>query len=250
MNIEVSSAEKIGSPECISCMECVTSCPTKKGTLKTTLAGRPVKTWTVVVLGFAIYLAAIAVGQVSGMLRFVAPSLSSKAAAGALQVEDIKGSSTWAEVASSFGVDLERLYREAGVDPSRVPPETPVKDTGKLAGIEGFETDAVRLAVARILGFPYTGEKGDAPPAPAAAKPEPAASETSLRAGESLSVPADFELEGTMSIAEISAALKASPQAVIRKLGLPEDIAIDKPLRDMKDLYGYSMPALKEKIKE
>jgi ferredoxin len=256
MNIEVSKADKIDSPECIACMECVTSCPTKKGTLKASLAGRPVKTWTVVVLGFAIYLAAIAVGQASGMLRFVAPSLSSRAAAGSLAVEDIKGSSSWAEVASSFGVDLDRLYREAGVDASRVPPETALKDTGKLAGVEGFEADAVRLAVARILGLPYAGEKGELPaapaasPAPAKAAPAAAPQPAAKAAPAGFSVPADFELEGTMSIADIASALKASPEAVILKLGLPADIPQDKPLRNLKEQYGYSMPSLKEKIKE
>lgn len=257
MNIEVSKADKIRSPECISCMECVTSCPTKKGTLKTTLAGKAVKTGTVVALGFAIYFAAIAIGQATDMLHFVAPSLSSRAAAGTLAVEDIKGSSTWADIASSFGIELERLYREAGVDPAKVPAETPVKDTGKLAGIAGFETDAVRVAVARILGIPYSGEKGEEPStmtpvtsSPQAASPVESPPEAGMRAGESLIVPAGFELEGTMSVAQIATDLKASPEAVIKKLGLPADIAIDKPLRDMKDQYGYSMPALKEKIKE
>jgi hypothetical protein len=63
-------------------------------------------------------------------------------------------------------------------------------------------------------------------------------------------VPADFELEGTMSVADIASALKASPEAVILKLGLPADIPQDKPLRELREQYGYSMPALKEKIRE
>jgi len=67
-------------------------------------------------------------------------------------------------------------------------------------------------------------------------------------------VPAGFALEGTMSIADISAALGgaangATSAAVIAKLGLPADIPVDKPLRDMKDQYGYTMPSLKEKFK-
>lgn len=65
-----------------------------------------------------------------------------------------------------------------------------------------------------------------------------------------MSVPADFELEGTMTISDIALTLNATTQAVIEKLGLPADIALDIPLRDMKDQYGYTMPALKEKIKE
>jgi hypothetical protein len=53
-----------------------------------------------------------------------------------------------------------------------------------------------------------------------------------------------------MSIDQVAAALNASPEAVVAKLGLPADIARDKPLRDMKDQYGYSMPDLKERIKK
>ncbi len=269
MNIDVSHADAIDSPECISCMECVTACPTKRNTLATTLGGKAVKIGAIVALGLGIYLGAAAVGQAVGMLRFSAPSLKEKASLGTLKVEDIKGSSTYAMVAESYGVDLERLYREAGVDETKVPPETMLKDTGKLAGIEGFEADAVRVAVARILGLPYAGEKGNlAPASPAVASAAPGVADTAkptaaapaldtakstMTAGPeqgALVVPADFALEGTMSIDDIAAALKTTTAAVIRKLGLPPGIALDKPLRDMKDQYGYTLPTLKEKIKQ
>jgi ferredoxin len=305
MNIDVSHPEAVDSPECISCMECVTACPTKKNTLQTTLGGKVLKVGVIVAIGFGIYLGAAAIGQGLGMLRFTAVSLKEKAAMGDLKVEDIKGSSTYAMVAESYGVELERLYREVGVDAKIVPPDTMLKDTGKLAGIEGFEADAVRVAVAKILGIPYGGENGElvpaasaplpemkaaqpaaeaakqpsaapapasatVPPAPAkpAAATSPAASPAATPAAApvaapsapaapvsgaesgSLVVPADFALEGTMSIKDVAAALKSSTGAVIKKLGLPADIAVDKPLRDMKDQYGYTLPALKTKIKE
>jgi len=276
MNVDVSHADKIDSPECIGCMECVTACPTKKDTLVPTLGGKALKAGAVVAIGFAIYLGAAAVGQAFGMLQFAAPSLAQRAAEGTLNVADIKGSSTYAMVAESFGVDLERLYRELGLDPKKVPPETKLKDTGPLAGIEGFEADAVRVAVAKILGVPYAGEKGDLAPATPEATPigesepapkveaatasanAPAAAPQAATPPEAaapapagaLGVPADFELEGTMTIKEVAAALKTTEAAIIAKLGLPAGIPVDKPLRDMKDQYGYSMPELKAKIKE
>lgn len=260
MNIDVSHAKAIDSPECISCMECVTACPTKKNTLVTTLGGKAVKIGVIVALGFGIYLGAAALGQALGMLRFSAQTLQEKASTGTLKVEDIKGSSTYAMVAESYGIDLERLYRESGVDPELVPPETMLKDTGKLTGIEGFEADTVRVAVARILGVPYAGESGDAAPAipaaPVAATSIAPTASAAAVAAKSVSpeqgafiVPADFALEGTMSINDVALALKTSAAAVIAKLGLPADIAVDKPLRDMKDQYGYTMTTLKEKIK-
>jgi ferredoxin len=254
MNIDVSHPDAVGSPECISCMECVTTCPTKKNTLRVTLAGKSFQLRTVVILGFAKFGSAAVVGQAAGMLEFAAPSLSAMAAEGKLMVEDIKGSSTWAMVADSFGIELERLYREAGVDPKQVPSDAMIKDTGTLTGIEDFEADAVRIAVAKILGIPYAGETAEVEPAAAAPAPAPAATpaatSASLASGGALTVPADFELEGTMSLTAVATALKSTTAAVAVKLGLPADAQADIPLRDLKDTYGFTMPELKERIKQ
>lgn len=244
MNVEVASAGTVTSPECISCLECVTVCPTKKDTLKTTFAGKAWKPWLAVLLGFALFALAAAIGQSANMLRFVPPSLQAMAAQGRVDVSDIKGSDTYRTVADSFGVDLERLYRELGLDPKKVPEGTRLKDTGAAAGIAGFEADQVRAAVAKILGVPYSGEAGgDAPKTTAAAV---AASPDAAAAP--FAVPDGFALEGTMTIAEIAKTLGASEARVIGKLGLPPDIPVDQPLREMKDRYGYTMPELKAKF--
>jgi ferredoxin len=265
MNIDVSHAEAIDSAECISCMECVSACPTKKNSLVPALGGKPLKAGAVVALGFGIYFGAAAIGQAFGMLRFAPASLTAQASAGTLKVEDIKGSSTYAIVAQSFGVELDRLYREVGIDQRKVPADTMLKDTGKVAGLPDFEADSVRAAVARILGLPYAGEKPASTPAePAQAAKAPASAEVTNAAASEVPAPAppaqpeqaaflvpdDFALEGTMTIKEIAAALHAPEAAVAAKLGLPADIPVDKPLRDMRDQYGYSMPALKEKLRE
>jgi ferredoxin len=270
MNIDVSHADAIDSPECISCMECVTACPTKKNSLVATLGGKAVKLGLIVAIGFGIYMGAAAIGQVLGLLRFTAPSLAQVAKKGSLKVEDIKGSSTWKDVAKGFGIELELLYREAGVDAGKIPPESMLKDTGKLAGMEGFEVDAVRVGVAKLVGLPYAGEAGgQVPVGPAVKEPAPAdasvpaASEAAKPAATKAAkpaaaapeapapaVPADFALEGTMSIADIAEALKTTAAAVIAELGLPADIPVDRALRDMKDQYGYTLPSLKEKIKQ
>lgn len=235
MNVEVSTAGTVKAAECIACLECVTACPTKKATLKTTLGGKAVKLGLVAALGIAVYVGAGVAGQYLGMLRFTAKSLGEQAEAGSLKVEDIKGSSTYAMVAEAFGIELERLYRESGVNSSLVPPDTMIKDTGRLAGIEGFEADTVRIAAARILGIPYAGESGEA------AAPSPGGS-------GALSVPPGFALEGTMTVNEVAKALSAPASAVLAKLGLPADAPRDTPLRDLKDAYGFTMPDLKERI--
>lgn len=266
MNIEVSKADRVDSPECIACLECVTACPTPKSTLATFLAGKKSQPVVVVALGIAIYLLAAGVGQGLGMLHFSPKSLRQQASGGSLKVEDIKGSSTYTQVSEAFGIDLDRLYREAGVDQKKVPPKSMLKDTSKLAGIEGFEADTVRVAVARIIGVDYAGEKGTAstvpePKAPTpeskAAAPAPPATPQVVDTGDlgrkgaaSISVPADFVLEGTMSVYDVASALGASPEAVLGKLKLPVDLPIDKPLKELKDQYGFSMPDLKARIKQ
>lgn len=245
MNIDVSHAGAINTPECISCMECITACPTKANTLVTTLGGKVFRIGTIVIIGFAIYAGAALVGQATGMLHFAAPSLQSMAQEGVLKVEDIKGSSTYENVAESFNIELERLYREVGIDQKTVPKDTMLKDTGNLAGIDGFEADAVRIAVAKIIGVPYAGETGDLP----GEVMEAAAPIAVATSGKTmLAVPSDFELEGTMTITDVALSLNAKPEAVIEKLGLPSDIDLDTILRDMKDRYNYTMPELKEKI--
>jgi ferredoxin len=270
MNIEVSKAQTVGSSECIACLECVTACPTKKGTLATTLGGKALKAGAVVAIGLAIYAAAAAIGQASGMLRFTAPTLTQMAATKPLAVEDIKGSSTYGQVAEAFGLELSDIYRALGVDGAKLGADTMIKDTGKVLGIEGFEADAVRVAVAKLLGLPYAGEKGAAAkpespapdkapatapaqaaaPASAPVKAEPAKAPAPTSAKGGLVVPADFALEGTMSVKDLAAALSATPEAIIDKLKLPAAIPQDKPLRDLKDEYGFSMSDLKTRIKE
>lgn len=288
MNIDVSHPGEVKSMECIGCLECVTVCPTKVKSLETTLAGKPVKIGAIVAIGLAIYFGALGIGRLTGFAEFSAPTLEQLAEHGTLKVEDIKGSSTWGQVAESFGVELAQLYREAGVDSSKVPAETRLKDTGALIGAD-FEADTVRIAVAKILGIPYSGEGGEAKteesavaaaaapasapvmsagpattqpaaaaaPAAAPAKaaspvataaPAAAAAAAVTPAAAALVVPEGFALEGTMTVAEVAAALKASPAAVIAKLGLPADAPLDKTLREMKDQYGYTMPALKERF--
>ncbi|MGB9687137.1 MAG: 4Fe-4S binding protein, partial [Rectinema subterraneum] len=244
MNIDISHGEVISSPECIACMECVTTCPTKKNSLETTLAGKTVGVGKIAALGLAIYLGTMGVGALLGKLDFVGPTLRQKATSGTLAIGDIKGSSTWAEVATAFGIDLERLYREAGVDASKVPPETKLKDTGALIG-KTFEADTARFAVSKITGIPYAGENA----APAAVSPVPAPTPAPANTAPSsapaasttqLTVPPDFALEGTMTVKDVAAALKTSETAVIKKLQLPADFPTDKPLRDLKDQYGYT----------
>lgn len=61
-------------------------------------------------------------------------------------------------------------------------------------------------------------------------------------------MPSDFMLEGTMTIKDVAAALKTTESAVLKKLQLPVDFPTDKPLRDLREQYGYTIPVLRERF--
>jgi hypothetical protein len=251
MNVEVSKSDTINSPECISCMECVTACPTPEKTLVTTFWGKTLRTGTIVIIGFALFAGAALIGQATGMLHFTAQSLQSKAKTGSLNITDIKGSSTYESIAEGFGIELDRLYGELGLDIKKVPANTMLKDTGKVAGIDGFTPDTVRFAVAKILGISYAGEtEGGEAMTIEQSEPKPVEKTGTVTRESILTVPADFNLEGTMSIQDIATELNVPTNVIIKKLGIRTDIPVDQPLRDLKDQYGYSMSDLKTRIKQ
>lgn len=218
MNLPVAQVEVMNSPECISCGECVASCPTKKGTLKMVWAKKAVPVALVAVVGLAIYAGSVGIGHLLGVDRFGPLSLKDQAKAGVLTLEDIKGSTTWGEVEAVFGIPAVQLQRAVGLDPATQTPEILLKASGA-------SPETIREAVGVLLGVPSQGTL---------AEPEPSA------------VPA-FELEGSMSLKDAAEALGRSADDLKVLWGLPEAMPVDRPLRDLKADYGFSMPELKEK---
>jgi len=51
-----------------------------------------------------------------------------------------------------------------------------------------------------------------------------------------------------MTVAEVAAANGMTAAEVLKKLGLPNSVPTDRPLRDMRDEFGYRMPELKERF--
>jgi len=245
MNIDVMHAGTIDSPECIACGECVSACPTKKNTLAVFLAGKKVPLLVIALIGIGVYTVPLALGAFTNTIQFSEPTLKEIAATGDLRIEDIKGSTTYDELSASFGLDLEALFADAGIDPAKVPRGTKIKDTGALIGVADFETDTVRFAAAELLGLPYEGEHEAAPVDKA-----PAATDAAAPDAHQAYIPADgdFALTGSMSIKDIAGALGWAEARVLVKLGLPKDTPLDTPLRDLKDRYGFTMSTLKERI--
>ncbi len=241
MNIDVQHVDLITSPECINCQECVIVCPTKKSTLSNTWWGKRLSPFAVALMGLSLYITTVSVAALTGQARFSEIPLSEKAKTAAISPEDIKGSTTLTEVIESFQLDKQALYQALQLSEAQIPVSTRIKDIGTLAGISNWETEVVRKVVSNLLSPTPTSDQTKALPTqqlPSEQKPSP----------DSLSTE-PFFLEGTMTIQDVARLLKLSPEEVVKKLGLPRDIPTDKPLRDMKDTYGYTIPQLREKLK-
>lgn len=246
MGVKVANVDRVDSPECISCLECVEACPTGKGTLKASFAGKGMKAALVVAIGAAIYLGALAIGRLSGFATFDKPTLASQAAAGTLQVDGIKGSSTYGDVAAAFGIALPDLLAKLELPSDRIAAGTKINQTAAIMGLDYYETDLVRFAVADLKGIAYLGEDAAAESAQApAATGGTEASEASVG---SIAVPAGYELKGSATVRSLAADLSATEEAVLGKLGLPGDVDRDKPLKDVAASLGIDMIELRSRL--
>ncbi|URA09368.1 4Fe-4S binding protein [Thermospira aquatica] len=247
MNIDVEHTANITSLECINCQECVTICPTKKSTLSNTWWRKKLSPFTIALIGLGISITLVSVAALTGQARFSDIPLSEKAKTASLSPDDIKGSTTLGEVLESFHLEKQDFYQALQLSETKIPLETRIKDIGTLAGITNWETETVREVVRNLLSKATNSQQIETLP-----QKQPSSGQTPSSSSKTegpSSQTEGFFLEGTMTIQEIANSLKLSPEEVIKRLGLPKDIPIDKPLRDMKDTYGYTIPGLREKLR-
>lgn len=247
MNIDVQHTDVVRSPECINCQECVTICPTKKSTLFNTWANKKIPGLLVVITGVFLYMTTVSIAYFTGNARFAEIPLSQQASKGTLTPENIKGSHTLADVIQAFRIKEEDLYGALKINREKVPPTTKIKEIGGLIGNSDFETELVREEIRKLLGITNTTNTTTMPTLSPSSSTT-ISKEKKQTSSASLVIPQDFFLEGTMSIQDVARALSTTPDVIIQKLELPDGIPTDKPLRDMKDAYGYTIPQLREKL--
>jgi polyferredoxin len=139
VNIEVSAAHTVNDPECINCNECVNVCPAKgalqvaaPGSVKSARVLRP----GAVLAGVALILALVigsttAAGAFGWSLKTAAEVVQPS---GNVNVEEIRGSMTFAEVAKATGIP-ESAFRER-FKVTEAEMTKPMKD---LAAEHGFD---------------------------------------------------------------------------------------------------------------
>jgi len=225
VNIPVASVEKVDSAECIACMECVTVCPTKKGTLKPTIFGKPISIWSVAIGGLLIWFGTIAIANVAGIWKDLPASVGE-----ALQgnPENIRGWMTFDQISAELKIPVTALYRESGLTPQDIGSDVPIKEIGGRVISKGktFDSEEFRDKVVALYA-----KKSGKPAVQPAASGEPA-----------------FEFRGMMSIAEVSSKTGISAEQLIKLTGLPSDCDQSRPIKEIASENGIPMEPIKQKI--
>ena len=169
VNVTVSTVDVVQDAECINCNECVNACPvadtlvvsTSTGNGTATAFGASQMMWLV----FALAAIMIGVTTVSGAFAWTMPTLSSavEQTGGTLNVEDIKGSMTFAEVSAASGIPTAVFMQQYGISDADL--NAKIKD---LVPIYGFDvhTDVREFVAAQMAagaGAPAGGSEGTAP---------------------------------------------------------------------------------------
>lgn len=157
VNISVSTVNVVRNVECIRCLKCVESCPVNKktgGTLRVRTwfdrpaagkARRAVPNPVLYSLALAAFVIPIVVAMLSGSFGITASRTFAV-------VEDIRGSSTIADIVANYDITQEELYNGFGI-PASVPTSTKLKDVQVAMGLEGKEIvspETVREAIRYI----------------------------------------------------------------------------------------------------
>jgi NAD-dependent dihydropyrimidine dehydrogenase PreA subunit len=153
VNVTVSTVSVVNDAECIDCGECVNVCPVKD-TLEVSTSGWPrggKVLQPLAVLGIVIAIIAFSIGvtTATGSFAWKIPALSETVEkAGTVNVEEIKGSMTFAEISKATGIPEAKFQEKFGVKPGEM--QDPIKD---LASSHSFDVHTdVREFIAEQLG--------------------------------------------------------------------------------------------------
>ncbi len=154
VNIKVSQVAVVESPECINCNECVDACPVK-GTLevstKASGSGKRTVLTPLQVLGSVVAIIAVLIAAATavGSFAWTLPSLAESASTngGAVNVDDIRGSMSFEEVATATGIPGSAFRERFKVTEADM--AVPMKDIAETYGFD-VQTD-VRAFVSEQL---------------------------------------------------------------------------------------------------
>jgi polyferredoxin len=153
VNVTVSTVPVVNDPECIDCGECVNVCPVKDTLEVSTSAwprgGKALQPMIVLSIVLAIIAGGIGLSTLTGSFAWTIPPLSETVQkSGTVNVEEIKGSMTFAEISKATGIPEAKFQEKFGVKPGEM--QDKIKD---LAPTYGFDVHTdVREFIAEQLG--------------------------------------------------------------------------------------------------
>lgn len=214
--------------------------------------------WVAPAAFLAIMFGGIGLAQIGG--QWITSGRQQVTAGQRLTPDDLRGWMTLQASADGLGMPVADLI--GLIDP----PDTVVltgstafKDLEDL--VPGFELTAFREVVRAHLTnqLPPATTPADSPtptgPAPvrttAAPRPvptpTPAASATHTPAPGSTGAPSG--ITGSMTLRQVAQANGLDPAALVRQAGLPADVALDTPLRDLRDsLPGFEIQSVRDAV--
>jgi polyferredoxin len=157
VNIKVSQAHTVSDPECINCNECVNACSTKNAIAVSGPGTQPKTSLkpNAVLMGAAAILAlVIGATTVSGSFGWTVPSAAkalepttTESGAKTVNVDEIRGSMTFAEVAEATGVSREAIKEHFKVTDAEM--DQPIKELAEPRGFD-VHTDVREWFAAQI----------------------------------------------------------------------------------------------------
>ena len=160
--IDVKNQDTVRDADCVSCLECVESCPEE--CLSGQVSGKTIsdsrKLGGIVL---AVFLGLVAVFMVLGVWESNQP-VTVTTAAGTIDPAAIRGSITLAFLIQETGIPLETFQSELGL-PEGTDTNLMLRDIGtvyRLKGASGgrLETEDFRFVVASVKNVPYSGKLG------------------------------------------------------------------------------------------
>jgi ferredoxin len=213
VGLNVQTIKTAPKGECISCGECVDKCKGKMA-LSFFIGKKQVSTGVTALLVFVIFFGIIGVTKGIELYSSTPPSIEALKKQGGMLPDHIKGYMSLKEVAYLFDIPLTDLYSELRLDDTVIPPDMNCRDIGGILNAD-FETDQVRLAVARLLKIPET------------------------EVAQSCSSSGPVFIPGTMTLGQVSSTFKIQLPVLYDKLGLSmERIPPTTACRDLKFLVS------------
>ena len=200
--------------------------------------------WVAPIAFLAIMLGGIGVAQATG--QWVTSGRQQVTAGQVLTPDDLRGWMTLGVAAEGLGMPEADLIALVGApDGVTLTGDVAFKDLEAL--VPGFELTAFR----ELLADPATAATPTviATPSPVATAPGAASAAPSSHEPEPTSTGAPGGVTGAVTLREVAQANNLDPAELVAAAGLPTDVALDTPLRELRDVVaGFEIQGVRDAV--